>query len=150
MLRRAMDNTDTQDLSRPKLGGSHHLLPYNILCGWPRSPHPNGFLSQDSQVGVLKSPKSRLSQIWSPITLQADLRWKCNMKQSCNSHQELFNGMSHGLCRQINRVNSQLFVVGNQTTSLTPGLSFGHNLCFKCPNEQCEPILDIQVPKAFQ
>jgi hypothetical protein len=23
-------------------------------------------------------------------------------------------------------------------------------LCFKCPNEQCEPILDIYVPRAFQ
>jgi hypothetical protein len=32
---------------------------------------------------------------------------------------------------------------------LTPGLSFGHNLCFRCPNEQCEPILDIYVPKTF-
>jgi len=34
--------------------------------------------------------------------------------------------------------------------SLTPDPSFGHNLCFKCPNEECEPILDIQVPKDFQ
>ncbi len=33
---------------------------------------------------------------------------------------------------------------------LTPGLSFGRNLCFRCPNEQCEPILDIYVPRAFQ
>jgi len=29
-------------------------------------------------------------------------------------------------------------------------LSFGHNLCFKCPNGQCEPILDIYVSIAFQ
>jgi hypothetical protein len=33
---------------------------------------------------------------------------------------------------------------------LTPGPSFGHNLCFRCPNEQCEPISDIYVPRAFQ
>jgi hypothetical protein len=33
---------------------------------------------------------------------------------------------------------------------LTPDLAFGHNLCFRCPNEQCEPILDIYVPRAFQ
>jgi hypothetical protein len=29
------------------------------------------------------------------------------------------------------------------------GPSFGHNLCFRCPNEQYEPILDIYVPRAF-
>jgi hypothetical protein len=33
---------------------------------------------------------------------------------------------------------------------LTPDPSFGHNSCFKCPNEQCEPILDIYVSRAFQ
>jgi hypothetical protein len=44
---------------------------------------------------------------------------------------------------------SRLFVVGSQIGSLTFGPSFGHNLCFKCPNEQCEPILDIYVPRAF-
>ncbi len=43
MLGRATGNTDTQDSPRPELGGSHHLPPYSILCGWPRSLHPNGF-----------------------------------------------------------------------------------------------------------
>ncbi len=43
VLGQAKGNTDTQDSPRPKLGGSHHLPLYNILCGWPRSPHPNGF-----------------------------------------------------------------------------------------------------------
>jgi hypothetical protein len=41
-------------------------------------------------------------------------------------------------------------VVGSQTASLTPGLSFDHNLCFRCPNGQCEPILDIYALIAFQ
>jgi hypothetical protein len=41
-------------------------------------------------------------------------------------------------------------MVESQTDNLTLGPSFGHNLCFKCPNEQCEPILDIYVPRAFQ
>jgi len=58
--------------------------------------------------------------------------------------------MSHAPCSQINRVDSQLFVVKSQIGSLTPGLSFGHNLCFRCPNEQYKPILDIYVPRAFQ
>ncbi len=43
VLGRATGNMDTQDSPRPKLGGSHHLPPYSILYGWPRSLHPNGF-----------------------------------------------------------------------------------------------------------
>ncbi len=39
---------------QPGLGGSHHLPPYSIICAPPWVPHPNGFLSQDSQVGVPK------------------------------------------------------------------------------------------------
>jgi len=58
--------------------------------------------------------------------------------------------MSHVVCSQVNQVDSWLFLVGNQTGSLTPDPSFGHNLCFKCSNEQCEPILGIYVPRAFQ
>jgi hypothetical protein len=44
-------------------------------------------------------------------------------------------------------------VVGSQNWqtpgSSTPGPSFGHNLCFRCSNEQCEPILDIYASRAF-
>jgi len=29
-------------------------------------------------------------------------------------------------------------------------VTFGHNLCFKCSNDQCEIILDIYVPRDFQ
>jgi hypothetical protein len=65
-------------------------------------------------------------------------------------HQELSNDMSHVACTQGNRVDSRLLVVGSQTANLTPGLSFAHNLCFKCPNEQCEPILDIYTSIYFQ
>jgi hypothetical protein len=49
--------------------------------------------------------------------------------------------MWHTPCCQINQVDSQLFLVGSQIGSLTPDPSFGHNFCFRCPNEQCEPIL---------
>jgi hypothetical protein len=64
------------------------------------------FLSQDFQVGVLKSPKLRLLQLWSPITLRAYLRWKCSLKKSCSSRRELSNDMWHTLCQQVNRVDS--------------------------------------------
>jgi hypothetical protein len=58
--------------------------------------------------------------------------------------------MLYATCTQGNRVDSQLLVVRSQTANLTPNLSFGHNLCFRCPNGWCKPILDIYVPRAFQ
>jgi len=58
--------------------------------------------------------------------------------------------MSHATCTQGNRGDSRLLVIKSQIDNLTPGLSFGHNLCFKCPNGSCEPILNIYVPRAFQ
>jgi hypothetical protein len=33
---------------------------------------------------------------------------------------------------------------------LTPSPSFGHNLCFRCLNELCDPILNIYFPRDFQ
>jgi len=51
---------------------------------------------------------------------------------------------------QGSRVDSQLLVVGSQIANLTPNLSFGHNLCFKCPNGSCELILGIFVSINFQ
>ncbi len=138
MLGRATGNTDTQDSPRPGLGGSHHLPPYSILCDSPRDPHPNGF---------------SLPGLWIPITLRADLGSKCGLKQSCSSHRDLSNDMSHVICIQVFRVDSRLSVVGSQNWqtpgSSTPGPSFGHNLRFRRSNEQCEPILDIYASRAF-
>jgi hypothetical protein len=51
---------------------------------------------------------------------------------------------------QRNWGDSQLLVVGSQIANLTIGPSFSHNLCLKCPNGSCEPILDIYIPRAFQ
>jgi hypothetical protein len=154
VLRRATGNTDTQDSPRPGLGGSHHLPPYNILCSSPRRLHPNGYFSRDSRVGVPKSRQMGLPGLWSPITLRADLGLRCGLKQSCRSRQDLFNGMSHVLCSQVFWVDSRLLVVGSQNWQTpgnsTPDPSFGHNLCFRCPNEQCKPILDIYASRAFQ
>jgi hypothetical protein len=101
-------------------------------------------------VGVPKSPKLGLLRLWSPIILRVDLGSRCGLKKSCSPCRELSNGMSHAIYRQVNWVDSRLFLVRSQTGNLTPGPSFGHNLCFRCPNEQCEPILDIYVSGAFQ
>ncbi len=149
VLGRATGNTDTQDSPRPGLGGSHHLPPYSILCTSPRDPHPNGFLSRDSQVGVPKSPRLRLLRLWEAITLRADLWLQWGLNQSCSPRLELSNAMSHAICTHGNLVDSRLLVVGSQIANLTFGPSFGHNLCFKCPNGQSEPILDIYVSRSF-
>jgi hypothetical protein len=53
--------------------------------------------------------------------------------------------MSHVTCTQGNWVESQLLVVGSQTVNLTPDLSFGHNLCFRCPNGQ--PLALVASPR---
>jgi hypothetical protein len=58
--------------------------------------------------------------------------------------------MLHASCRQGNRVDSRLLVVRNQIVNLTPDLSFGHTLCFRCPNGSWKPSLDIYVPRVFQ
>jgi hypothetical protein len=57
--------TNSQDSSRPGLGGSHHLPSYSILYAWPQGLHPNVILSRDSQVGSPKIPK-----IGTPVTLE--------------------------------------------------------------------------------
>ncbi len=58
--------------------------------------------------------------------------------------------MSHFTCTHRNRVDSRLLVVVSQTTSLTSGPSFHHNLCYKCPNGPCKAILDIYTSRPFQ
>jgi hypothetical protein len=101
-------------------------------------------------MGVSKFPKLGLLRLWGPITLCEDLWLRWGLKQSCNPCWDLFNSMSHATYTQGNWVDSWLLVVGSQTANLTLGLSFGHNLCFRCPNGSCKPILDTYVSIAFQ
>jgi hypothetical protein len=150
MLGWTTGNLDAQDSSRPRLGRNHHIPPYSIFCTCPQRPHPNGFLSRDSQVGVSKFPLLGLSRLWEPIIFLTDLWLQCNLKQSCSPRRKLSNSMSQSSCTRGNWVNSWLLVVGSQTGSMILGPSFGHNLCFRCSNEQCEPIFDIYVSIDFQ
>jgi hypothetical protein len=101
-------------------------------------------------MGVLKLSKLRLPQLWGPITLCVDLRLRWGLKQSCSPHSELCNDMSNATCMQGNRVDSRLILIGSQIANLTPSLFFCHNLCFRCPNGSCKPILDIYISIAFQ
>jgi hypothetical protein len=133
----------------PGLRVSHHLTPNSILYDSSRGWHPNGLFVP----GVPKSRNFGLLRLWSLITFGANLRSSCLLKQSCRSHRDLSKGMSHVLWSQVFRVDSRLLLVGTQNWrtpgSSTPGPSFGHNLCFRCPNEQCEPIFDIYTSRAF-
>jgi hypothetical protein len=85
-------------------------------------------------MGLPKLWKLRLPRLWGPTTSRANIGLRWSLKQSCSPRQEFFNGMSHTTCTQINRIDSQLSVVWSQTINLTPNVSFGHNLCFRCPN----------------
>jgi hypothetical protein len=115
-----------------------------------REWHLNGFLSRDSQMGVSKSPRLGVLQLCETITSYANLLLGQGLNRSCSPHQEISNGVLHITFTQRNRVDSWLSVVGSQTANLTTGLSFGHNLCCRCLNESCKPILDIYVSIAFQ
>jgi hypothetical protein len=125
-----------------------NLLGYTLHLS--TGPTSKWLFSRNSRVRVPKLRQLGLSRLWSLVTFRADFGSRCNLKQSCRSCWELSNSMLHVIWRQVNRVDSRLFLVRSQIGSLTFGLSFGHNLCFRCPNEQCEPILDIYVPRAFQ
>jgi hypothetical protein len=72
------------------------------------------------------------------------------MKQNCSPRRELSNNMLHATYTWGNRSDSWLLVVEKEIVNLTLGPSFGHNLCFRCPNGSCEPILDIYVLRALQ
>jgi hypothetical protein len=141
---------DSLDSPRPGLGGSHHLPPYNILCVCPRHSHPNGFLSRDSQYGVLKLSRFGLPGLWATITSRPDLQWGRGLNQTCSPPQKLSNAVLHSTWWHRIWVDSQLLVVGSQTVNLTPDLSFAHNLGYKCPNGSWEAILDIYISRPFQ
>jgi hypothetical protein len=91
-----------------------------------------------------------LPGLWTAITPRLDLGSRRGLNQSCSPRRELSNAVSHSRSARREQVNSRLLVVGSQTGSLTPGPSFAHNLGCRCPNDQCEAILDIYTLRPFQ
>jgi hypothetical protein len=149
-VRTSHGHLDTLDSPRPRLGGSHHLPPYSILCSFLLKLHPNGSFSWDSQGGVLKLSWVGVLGLWELISSDCDIRLEWSPNQSCSSPQELSNTILHTICRRRKEVDSQLLVVGNQTANLISGPSFAHNLGCRCPNGSCEAILDIYTSRPFQ
>jgi hypothetical protein len=129
--------TMTQTYGKPSPSSLYYIL--CLVTGWA----PNAILSWNSQVGVSKFPQLSLLRLWGPITLRAYLWLRWVVKKSFSPHRDLSNGMSHATYTQRNRGDFRLLVVGSQTANLTPDPSFAHNLCLKCSNGSCKPILNI-------
>jgi hypothetical protein len=130
-------------LTTTRTWGSHHLPLYSIFCNSSTGATSKWFF-------VPKFPQLGLLQLRRCITWRANLWLWWGLKQGCSPCWELSNGMWYVAYTPPNWVNSQLLVVGSQIASLTPDLSFAHNLCFRCPNGECEPILDIYISIDFQ
>jgi len=91
-----------------------------------------------------------LSWLRRPIIFCTNLLLKWDMKQNCNPCWKLSNNMWHTTCTQVYQGDSWLLVIGSQIGTLTFGLSFDHNLCFKYSNGMCKPISNIYVSRTFQ
>jgi len=76
VLGRTMGNTNTLDSPQPGLGGSYHLPPYSILCGWPWSLHPNDFSFLGLSNGSPKIVPVRTPAILEPHNFASKLRIK--------------------------------------------------------------------------
>jgi hypothetical protein len=150
VLGRTTGNSNTHDSPRPGLGGSHHLPPYNILYASPWGPHPNGLLSWDSQVGVSKFPQLGPSQLWRCITWRADLRLWWILSKVLTLVKS-FSAVCHTppTRKEIGSIPDFQWL-GVKLPIWFLAFSFGHNLCFGCPNGQCEPILNIYASIVFQ
>jgi hypothetical protein len=87
---------------------------------------------------------------WELITLDCKVWSWQGLNQSYSPRWDLFNVVLHSQFGGREEVDSRLLVVGGQTASLTPGPSLAHNLGCKCPNDQCEGILDIYTSRPFK
>jgi len=133
--------------------GSHHLPPYSILYSSPRELHPNGYFPGTPKLESRNCPETvpvGVPGLCELITPDCRVWSRRRLNQSCSPCRDLSNSVSHSPFGGREEVDSRLLVVGNQTASLTPGISFAHNLGCRCPNDQCEGILDIYTSRPFQ
>jgi hypothetical protein len=99
---------------------------------------------------ISKFPKFRLSRLWGPITLCADLWLKRGLKQSYSLRQQLSNDMLHATYTQGNRVDSWLLVVGSQIVNLTPAFPLAITCVLDVQMGVVRPFLNIYVSIVFQ
>jgi len=111
--------------------------------------HSNVILSTYSQVGVSKFLKLGLSKLWRPTTSFANLWLRRGWEQSCSPCWELSNSMWHATFTQVIWGDSWLVVVRSKIGNQTLRPSFGHNLCFKYPNDHESPIKTSKFQDLF-
>jgi hypothetical protein len=92
----------------------------------------------------------RVPRLWEFITPDCKVWSQRGLNQTCSPRRDLSNDVLHSQFEGREEIDSWLLVVGSQIASLTPGPSFAHNLGYKCPNGQCEAILDIYASRPFQ
>jgi hypothetical protein len=128
-----------------RIWGSHHLP---LIVYYVPSHETN---TQMLFCPKIPKWKSQNFQSWDsqPIILCADLWLRWGLKQSCSFHWKLSKSMSHATCTQGNRGDFWLLMVECQIVNLISNLFFCHNLCLKCPNGSCKPILNIYVLRTF-
>jgi hypothetical protein len=91
-----------------------------------------------------------LPGLWTAITPRPNLGSQQGLNQSCSPQRDLSNAVLHSRSACREQVDSRLLVVASQIASLTPGPFFAHNLGYRCPNDQCEAILNIYTSRPFQ
>ncbi len=142
--------TDSQESSWHRLGGSHHLPPYNIICDWPHGLHPNVIFPRTPKLGILKFPKME-----TPAILEAH-NFLCKLSIDARSKAKLYLSSRtfqwYMACHLHARNSRQFLIFSGQKSNwhLIFDLSFGHNFCCKYSNGSCKPILGIYVSRAFQ
>jgi len=146
VLRRATGNLNSQDSPWPGLGGSHHLPPYSILCASSWGPHPND---------IFPSGNPEIVKVGTLMTLGA-YNFSCRPRVEMKSKAKLY-ALSRAFqwyvasCLHASKSGWFLTFNGRELNCQFDSRPFfGHNLCLKCPNGWCEPILDIYVLISFQ
>jgi hypothetical protein len=122
------------------------------------APHFGGYI-QMAQIPGTPEMESRscpeivpggVSGLWELITPDCEIGSRRGLNRTCSPRRDLSNDVSHSQFGLREEVDSRLLVVGSQTATLTPGLSFAHNLGDRCPNAQCEGIFHIYASRPFQ
>jgi hypothetical protein len=119
--------------------GSHHLSPYSTICASTRPTSKWYF------VPGLPNGSTKIRKVESLATLGSH-NFVCRPLIELRSKAKLYplsRFFQQYVARHLHARKSGRFPTFNQTTNLIPDLSFGHNLCFRCINGSCEPILDI-------
>jgi len=142
-----------QDTPQPGLGGSHHLPPYSILYDTPPRVHQMALFPGTLKLESRNCPEivsGGVLKLWELITPDCQVWLQRGLNQTYSPRRDLSNDVSHFQFGGREEVDSRLLVVGSQTTNLTPGPSFAHNLGYICPNDRCEAIFDIYASRPFQ